>query len=107
MGLVSLLQRAADMDSGPWKFFIPGACHDYCPVENDQGYAIVSEERTAFPLVMAYDDGGREAVMLLRLTPARSSAPSVRERGEGEFIQLTEIGGIGFARGRQSPSLIA
>lgn len=51
------------------------ACYDYTPVEDDQGYAMVTEERTAFPLVMAFDDASGQAVMVLRLTPARESSP--------------------------------
>lgn len=92
---------------GTWKFFIPGACYDYCPVEDAKGHAIVSEERTSYPLVMAYNEGTGEAILLNRLVPAQMSAVADRKPGESEFLHSTEIGGIGFDRRQQSPSLAA
>jgi hypothetical protein len=91
----------------PWKLFIPGACYDFTPVENGQGYAMVSEERTAFPLVMAFDEGTRRAVMLLRSTPAGESSAFPRRAAEGELLHATDIGGLGFDRRLSSASLAA
>ena len=83
---------------GRWKFFIPAACYDSCPNERDSGYALVSEERTSAPLVMAYDEESGDAVVLIRSTPAKSSMPRARAHGETAFLHATQLGGIGYAR---------
>lgn len=96
------------LGQGKWKFFIPAACYDSCPNEQDSGYALVSEERTSAPLVTAYDEESGEAVVLIRLTPARSSMPRVRSRGERTFLHTTDLGGIGYARALpRGPALTA
>ncbi len=93
---------------GRWKFFIPAACYDSCPNERDSGYALVSEERTSAPLVMAYDEESGDAVVLIRLTPAKSSMPRARAHGETAFLHTTQLGGIGYARAvPRGPALMA
>lgn len=95
------------LDSVSWRFFIPGACYDHAPVEDGQGHAVVTEERTAFPLVMAYDEASGRGILLLRLTPARQSSPLLRGLDGGGLLQVTEIGALGFDRRLPSPSLSA
>jgi hypothetical protein len=101
------LRVAIGLPGGSYRFFIPGACYDYCPVENDTGHAIVSEERCAWPLVMAWDERTGEARALMRTSPATTSLPRVRQKGETEFLHATDIGGLGYDRRASSAGLMA
>ncbi len=89
---------ALSLVPGNWRFFVPGACYDYSPNEGDAGWAVVSEERTAYPLVMAHDSTRGEATVLLRESPAELSRAFARERGERVFLHATDLGAVGYRR---------
>ena len=92
------LELVLAIPAGRFRYFLPAASYDYCPVEGSSGEAIVSEERMAFPLVMAFDEGSSEAYLLARRTPAARSAPLSRRRGQGRYLHDTEIGALGYRR---------
>ncbi len=92
------VRLALPIGPGRWRFFVPAACYDYCPVEGPEGSALVSEERMAYPLVMAYKEETRRAILLARETLARSSRPVDRKPGERRVLHSTEIGALGYRR---------
>ncbi len=92
------LELELSLPTGRFRFFLPSACYDYCPVEGSSGEAILSEERMSYPLVMAFDEGGAEAYLLARVTPGARSEGCSRRRGQSRFLHDSEVGALGYRR---------
>lgn len=84
--------------SGVWRFFSPAALYDYSPLEDINGLVIMSEERMAYPLILAYNPNSRASIIVLRDPPARRSEILIRKKFERKFLHSTEIGSLGYHR---------
>jgi len=86
------------LGSGEWRFFSPAALYDYSPLEDSNAFTMISEERMAYPLIMAYNTNLNSSLIILRHPPAERSEIFNRKKFERKFLHETEIGSLGYYR---------
>lgn len=94
--------------AGNWRFFAPSAVYTlYQDPERLNFLTALSEERFAYPLIMAYNDFLRIAICISRVSLPKFDEAPIRPHKEHRYLQKTDIGSLGFSLSEEQVSLHA
>ncbi len=90
--------------SSDWQFFAPGMLYSPRQFAGEK-LVVFSDQRLAFPMIMAYQRSTGRVICVMRAKTARFDNRPMRTEKEQKYLQETDVGAVGFEKEHKMTAL--